>query len=325
MPEQIKIFHYFLYLFFIASIASIFPIQNFTEPAYDLKSERLASMPSQRQEVSVVEFEDRFYVIGGIDENGNPSDVVEYYNPKSDTWDNAPSLPKALHHVSAITHENKIYVIGGFETLDGFIPVDTVFEFGGQGWKSRAKMPTKRGGLGLSALDNKIYAIGGADELGSLSTVEIFDPQSNRWKSSKPMNAARDHLVVVQADGLIYAIGGRQSNQWPFKNLGFIEVYNLTEDKWTTLDSKIKARSGLASATLNDKIYLFGGESSALVFNYFEEFNPLTGEVKKFSTNLTPRHGLGAIGYENKLYFIAGAIKAGYGASGLNEFVIVII
>lgn len=51
-------------------------------------------------------------------------------------------------------------------------------------WTRKADMPTARYGLSTSVADGKIYAIGGvtdSDESSYVSTVEMYDPATDRW------------------------------------------------------------------------------------------------------------------------------------------------
>lgn len=60
-------------------------------------------------------------------------------------------------------------------------------------WRSVAPMPTARTRLRLVALGRYLYAIGGQpDPAGpSLTTVERYDPKSNRWITMTPMVQSR--------------------------------------------------------------------------------------------------------------------------------------
>ena len=101
--------------------------------------------------------------MGGYDKNG---DLVEEYDPATDSWRGRASLPKPLHHIGAAAVNGKIYVIGGY--ISGVGPVDTVYEYdpANDQWTTKKAMPTPRGALAVGIIAGKIYAVGGVTTNG---------------------------------------------------------------------------------------------------------------------------------------------------------------
>lgn len=56
-------------------------------------------------------------------------------------------------------------------------------------WHPVASMNTKRSRVALVAYMGKLWAIGGYDGVSNLSTVEIYDPQTDSWTYGEPMCA----------------------------------------------------------------------------------------------------------------------------------------
>lgn len=50
-----------------------------------------------------------------------------------------------------------------------------------------AQMNTPRSTVGVTVLDNKLYAVGGRDGSACLSSVEVYDPHTNKWTLTAPM------------------------------------------------------------------------------------------------------------------------------------------
>ncbi len=71
-------------------------------------------------------------------------------------------------------------------------------------------MPTARTALAVSQGGAKIYAIGGTGIVQGpgLTTVEIYDPITDRWEKGTEMPTARVFLGAGTVDNTIYAIGG---------------------------------------------------------------------------------------------------------------------
>src|ERR671915_1587718 len=67
-----------------------------------------APMPTPRTEVTAAVLRNDIYVIGGFDESGQVTDIVEVYNITNNTWTKAAPLPEALHHTAAVSYDDKI-------------------------------------------------------------------------------------------------------------------------------------------------------------------------------------------------------------------------
>src|SRR4051794_6040415 len=57
-------------------------------------------IPTARTEVSATAVGDSVYVIGGFNAQGQPTNIVEVYNTKNNTWSSAAPLPNQLHHTA---------------------------------------------------------------------------------------------------------------------------------------------------------------------------------------------------------------------------------
>ena len=54
----------------------------------------------------------KIYAIGGYDSSGRPTNIVEVYDPTTNTWTSAHPIPVALHHNSAAVAA-ELYSFGG--------------------------------------------------------------------------------------------------------------------------------------------------------------------------------------------------------------------
>ncbi|WP_042159893.1 kelch repeat-containing protein [Paenibacillus gorillae] len=77
-----------------------------------------ANMPTPRSHLTLTFFGNKIYAIGGatreVNNNSGFTDVVEIYDPETDTWVTGPAMPSPRgQHVTEVVGNN-IYVIGGF-------------------------------------------------------------------------------------------------------------------------------------------------------------------------------------------------------------------
>lgn len=57
----------------------------------------------------------------------------------------------------------------------------------------------------------RLYAVGGRDGSSSLSSVECYDPHTNKWELRCPMNKRRGGVGVAVCNDFLYVIGGHDA------------------------------------------------------------------------------------------------------------------
>src|SRR5439155_601932 len=106
--------------------------------------------------------------------------VVEEYDPASNTWTTKAPMPTARCGLAAAAVGGKIYAIGGGND-NGNLNVVEEYDPASNTWTTKAPMPTARFALPAAAVGGKIYAIGGGnfDAIGNgkeLNVVEAYTP-----------------------------------------------------------------------------------------------------------------------------------------------------
>jgi len=81
-------------------------------------------------------------------------------------------------------------------------------------WTKRTDMPTARILFFTSEVNGKIYAIGGYDGIKELSTVEEYDPMTDKWVRKADMPTSRIQFSGCAVNGKIYAIGGSNDKSY---------------------------------------------------------------------------------------------------------------
>jgi len=156
--------------------------------------------------------------------------------------------------------------------------------------------------LTVSSANGKIYAIGGNVINGPvLSTVEEYDPVTDRWKKKNDMPNIRANGGISVVNGKIYIIGGATWN-FGVPALPIVEEYDPIVDKWTRKTDIPTARLLCSSSAVGGKIYTIGGEDfvngNSIIYSTVEEYTP---EGWPF-----------AVSSEGKLSSKWGAIKTAY-------------
>lgn len=281
--------------------------------------ERGPEMPTPRTEVSSANLGKDIYVIGGFDQNGHATDIVEVYNVDNHSWSTGSGpLSEPLHHTAALSYSNKVYVIGGFTDSDE--PSDKLYVYDPMTnkWSEDKAMPTARGALNVNLVGDIFYAIGGAIYGHPLSVNEAYDPNTDTWTTKAPMPTPRHHAASSSENGSIYIIGGRVSGS--LDNVNITERYDPKSNDWSVgLADMPSERSGIAAASVGDAIYVFGGEYNGGTFDNNERYNPLNNTWNIEPSMPTSRHGLGAVAIDDKIFVIGGGHEPGLSVSNANE------
>lgn len=218
-----------------------------------------ASMTYKRDKLGAATgLDGTIYAMGGMPDAYKSYDVLEAYDPDSDTWTTKAPMPIARNSFATATDgDGNIYAIGGFTNtltnrVDAYDPATDT-------WSTKSPMSKARDFSGAAEVDGKIYVFGGGRTIYNGKLVEMYDPATNSWTIKTPMPTSRYAMGVIAVDGLIYVIGG--GLVWSSTAITTVEVYNPATDTWDTTKSSMpgpRYRFGAALGT-DGKIYVIGG------------------------------------------------------------------
>jgi RNA polymerase sigma factor (sigma-70 family) len=192
---------------------------------------------------------------------------------------------------------------------------------GGGTWTQKADMTTARQGLSTSVVDERIYAFGGSpDEADTmLSTVEEYDPATDRWTKKADMLKQRYGHSSCAVNGKSYAIGGRNNVDGL---LSTVEEYDPVTDKWTRKADIPTPRYFLSTGPVSGKIYAIGGGvgDHGPFLSTVEVYDPVTDKWTKKADMPTARAASSAAVVNGKIYVIGGTHQrhAGSDYTGLS-------
>lgn len=193
-----------------------------------------------------------------------------------DFWTSMSPIITARRGLGVAAVEGKIYAIGGGnDWISPYLGTNEMYDPATDTWTTKASMPTPRTGFAIAAYGSKIYCIGGEfTDHGYLTGVnEVYDTATDTWETKASMPTPRDRMVANVVDGKIYVIGGGEASTYPVyvcssKN----EVYDPETDTWTEKTPLPTPVLGAASAAVDDKIYILGGQAG-LFLGGWHDFN----------------------------------------------------
>jgi len=225
------------------------------------------SMPTPRGDCSSAVVNGLIYVFGGSENYGSNFpiyDVVEVYDPSTDSWQELDPMPGIRAWPMAESIGSDIFITGGFNgsmltDCWKFSPLDPDPQ-----WTDIAPMPIIRSGHDTASHNGYVYTLGGYDGAPLLR----YDPILDSWTGTsdlEPLPASRVHLRLAVLGDLLYSTGGRTvSDDGCFPEL---KIYSVADDTWTAGPDMPKPLAVHGAVALDDSIYVFGGVTSGNVVN----------------------------------------------------------
>ena len=184
-------------------------------------------------------------------------------------------------------------------------------------------MPTVRADFSTCVVDGKIFVIGGSLRLGiheygdlSLSTVEMYDPETDTWEGKANMPTVRSNVSVSVVDSKIYAIGGSKLKKYQVhrgfgtqsEELPTVEMYDPTTDTWTQ-KADMPTPKKTKTCVVDGKIYAIGGWSTTNEQTQLETvdvYDPATDTWTKAESMNHPRCSAAISVVNGEIYAMGG-------------------
>ena len=211
---------------------------------------------------------DEILVIGGQSESGISSEVYAY-DTSNNTWRMADNLPEAVCDAKASVIGKDIYVFGG---VSGEGPVfeynDRVFAYDPEQdlWRNLLDMPETRHSYGLATIEDTVYIAGGVSGADSAhpeyagDLLIADDPENGSYGRGSSMPEQRSDISCEPVSDFVYCTGGST----PEGSVGDETfVYSPEFDQWAGGPLLNYPRTRMASAQIDNTIYVFGGQDGA--------------------------------------------------------------
>ncbi len=280
---------------------------------------------SAKHEASYVQVGDKFYWLGGRENNSN----VNIYDVSTDSWTIGASPPTPfLHHFQAINYHGLILVAGAF--IDNNFPTEMpaermyLYDPITDTWHEGPLVPAnrRRGSAGVVEYNNKVFMVSGIElghAFGHQPWLDMYDPLTNSWTILPDAPRARDHFHAMIVGDTIYAAAGRRSNgnldsdYWsPTEpKVDFFDISSMT---WDSIAQPLPTeRAGNTAAILENELLIIGGEVTGAnpARTETEAMNLQTGEWRTLDNLNIGRHGTQAIVNNGGVYVASGSTQTG--------------
>ncbi|AUM65727.1 galactose oxidase [Brevibacillus laterosporus] len=222
---------------------------------YDPEKDKWYKLPNSsvgRYFTSFVENQGKFYAIGGYVANtASETNIVEEYDPISNSWSQKQSMPQAIRAAKAISFENNIYVFGGLSEKLGTTKLVQVFNPETNTWISKNPLPFEGNSLSFGVLNNSIYAIEFVPNEGL--KIYSYDHLKDTWTLDNdiPSDFVPEY-PEINYDGKLFFISSSSTQ---------IKYYDLNSKKLITHPASFTPlnRFGYYLGIVKGKLYVVGG------------------------------------------------------------------
>jgi N-acetylneuraminic acid mutarotase len=183
-------------------------------------------------------------------------------------------------------------------------------------WTTKADLPLMQSLAAVAEVNGKLYVVGGYDASSAVSTLQIYDPVTDRWTTGAPIPMARYAAAAAGINGKLYVAGGCTmggNNICSSTTVGratTLDIYDPGTNTWATGAPLPTPRGWLAAAAINGKLYVVGGWKEGMIgadaFSILEVYDPATDSWTTGAPMPTPRFDLAAGVIDGKLYAVGG-------------------
>lgn len=275
---------------------------------------RLKDMPLPTAKFGIAALDGKIYVSGGY-EGGNGYQTVQIYDVASESWNLGARLPVGTDNPSSVAAGGQIYVLGGEaqRRVQIYAPARG-------SWVAGPALPAIRFAASAAELNGRIHLVGGWNydnrNSQSLASHDAFDLASQSYLPGNraPLAQARNAAAQGVIDGKFYVVGGRAPGirDDDAQRLASVEIYTPGADAWDAGPAMPTARSGAASAVLDGKLYVLGGELAFPgVSAAVERYDPASRQWQVLAPMPLSAHGLGAVTVDGAIYVLGGFTRGG--------------
>ncbi|KAJ6323945.1 hypothetical protein OIU76_011276 [Salix suchowensis] len=177
----------------------------------------------------------------------------------------------------------KLLVMAGCSVIDGTGTASAdVYKYDCylNSWSKLSSMNVARYDFACAEVDDRVYAAGGHGTGGeSLSSVEMYDPDTDRWTLIESLRRPRWGCFACGLEGKLYVMGGRST--FTIGNSRLVDVYSTEKHTWCEMkNGRVMVT---AHAVLGKKLFCMEWRNQRKL----SIFNPEDSSWKTVSVPLT--------------------------------------
>jgi N-acetylneuraminic acid mutarotase len=220
----------------------------------------------------------KIWIVGGERWPTQSTTGVNVFDPATTTWRRVAEFASPVSASVAAVVDRKLYIIGGVaQSQQGSASVMALDVSTGQ-WSAKAPLTLGRYYAAGAVLDGKIYVVGGHDWCnfdwcpnGPLSSLEIYDPTTDRWTNGPPMVFARAIASAAAVNGKLVVAAGTNGELFEFDGpISSVEMFDPDAGRWA-IRADLPVAGPVHLAVMKGTLYAFAPNierQSMLTYEY---------------------------------------------------------
>ncbi len=290
--------------------------------AYDVKTGQWtarAIAALKRSNPSLVQVDNRMFVIGGFSAPNTPTAAVEEYVPAKDSWIPRKDMPTPRARMGIVLLDGRIYALGGRIQDSRHTDAVEAYDPATDTWSQKQKLSSPGMGVNAAAAHGKIYKLKTTQirdgRWTMLMDFEEFDPVTNLWTKKAPWTFEREPLEMTVIDGRLFVFGAGAFSKPDAHSL---REYDFPSDRWLIRKDMPLATAAHTIhpgwAVLGGKIYVFGGgyrEGNTWKHsNYAQRYNPRTDSWEELPPLTQGKLYMPAVAVGDRIFVLGGDTSA---------------
>lgn len=290
---------------------------------------KATDMPMAVQEIYPVVQGSNIYVAGGFTQDG-ASNLTMIYDIEGGFWVAGPTLPHSTHHIQLVSHDGAVLAVGGYTISRGkvwnmnagvhrldvveniWVPMPDLVE-------ARAEsVAATIDGMGIITSGRTLRgtATGEREDHVEATDTLVLRPGEINWRRAAPIPTPRMSGAGAVLNGRLHVLGGRvhTGTGISYQKLDTHEAYDPKSDRWEILAPLPQAVAGIAAASLDGRLCVFGGEDNVEpyeVYIFAWCYDPETNRWSDITPLPVPLHGHGAVSAMGQIHILGGSITPG--------------
>ncbi|MGC6471699.1 MAG: Kelch repeat-containing protein [Parvibaculales bacterium] len=235
----------------------------------------------------------------------------EAYDVDGDGWRPLMPMPVDRSNFGVSAAMDRLFVTGGINPQSELMS-DGVWSFSPamSQWYQLPPMPGVRAYHKSIIVDDYLYVLGGRGV--NRDKIYRYDLGTSEWKVlDVEMPVQRVEFALAAANGEIYLIGGRGRQNETFAD---VHVFNPKDGRWRRGPDLPAPVSGGSLVEVQGHLHLLGGYALApektLATHYV--LTPQAEDWRSMPAMPIPRHHAAALGVDEKIIVIGGALGVGF-------------
>ena len=185
-------------------------------------------------------------------------------------WEARAALPLPRSEMAwATAAQGRMHIVGGYGEGQVNRAYHHIYDPRADRWLDGAPLPRGANHVAVAAEGGRVYAFGGFVEQNRRSDTHAYayEIASDRWIAIAPLPRPRGAAAAVVLDGRVHLIGGASEPAAERASVGWHEVYDPKEDRWSARKALPGARDHVGCIADAGRIHVIGGRFNTFEYN----------------------------------------------------------